>query len=488
MANRRSFKSDTSFLEKISIGAMGTRQVYKDLKENGHMPIELERSSMSNKIWKKIKIKRIRVPDILCVHCGLRIESRAKTSFEISMSHSLSDPERGWDFGFENKDFIAFVTCSKSGDRPIDWEADKHIQYVSVQDLRDAYKKGLGLVSTPKGAQEGFEARISWPSAIANYDGIVESIANNKLQYLRDPDKRKVTLALTRSKVILNPLVSVGERIIKNQVLASVVAVQKRIDCANDKDQNYYLARLSNRLLSERYAAAKALFAFPSKDVIISLITKLNESDEHIYVKLEAAASLARLKDDSGWKFIIQCLDDEYVQNRLEAVISLGEIHDEKSFNILRDVLRDNEQYPEIRAEAAWALGELRNKLAVDVLIESFSEVNEDIKIEAARALGKLATQFTSEIIEKFPRTNQNQRPGIAWALSKSKNVEIKNLINALVDEDARHWISYIIGTQDPRKYIDEINMLKEKDPQVYFAVTVLWKIMTSWVYELEEY
>ena len=45
MANRRSFKSDESFLEKISIGAVGTRHVLQDLAEQGHNPIELERGS-----------------------------------------------------------------------------------------------------------------------------------------------------------------------------------------------------------------------------------------------------------------------------------------------------------------------------------------------------------------------------------------------------------------------------------------------------------
>lgn len=87
MANRRSFKSDVSFLEKISIGATGTKKVFENLKSLGHAPIELERGSMSFKIWKGIKIKRVRVPDILCVKCGKRVESRAKTNLAISMSH-----------------------------------------------------------------------------------------------------------------------------------------------------------------------------------------------------------------------------------------------------------------------------------------------------------------------------------------------------------------------------------------------------------------
>ena len=77
---------------------------------------------------------------------------------------------------------------------------------------------------------------------------------------------------------------------------------------------------------------------------------------------------------------------------------------------------------------------------------------------------------------------------GIAWALSKSGKFKLEDLLNALVDEDTRHWVSYILGTQDQQRYIDQIEKLKARDSEVYFAVTVLWKIMTSWVYNLEEY
>lgn len=80
---------------------------------------------MSYKIWKQIKIKRLRVPDILCLNCGTRVEARAKTQLEISMSHSLSDPERGWDKGLADRDVVALSLCAKSGERPVDWQASE---------------------------------------------------------------------------------------------------------------------------------------------------------------------------------------------------------------------------------------------------------------------------------------------------------------------------------------------------------------------------
>ena len=99
-----SFKTDESFLSKISMGAIGTRKVLKQLDEDGHRPVELERFSSNFKIWKSIKIKRIRVPDILCLSCAIRVESRSKKAFEISLSHSISAPDRGVEGGRAHKD------------------------------------------------------------------------------------------------------------------------------------------------------------------------------------------------------------------------------------------------------------------------------------------------------------------------------------------------------------------------------------------------
>lgn len=488
MANRRAFKSDVSFLEKISMGAVGTHRVFEHLREQGHNPLELERGSMSFKIWKNIKIKRIRVPDILCVACGRRVESRAKTTFEISMSHSLSDPERGWDFGLNDSDFVALVICKRVGEKPVDWRADELVQYISIHDLRFAQRNHLVVLVQPKGAEEGFEARIIWPAVIAKTAGIVEFVTDDRIQYRRQADKRVITLSLSKQGLNLNPLVSEGDAIFENQVLAAVIPVIKQFPCSQETSQEHYIAQLSSSSLSERYTAAKALSAFPAGEVFRALIGRVNAKNEHIYVRLEAAASLARHGEEQGWSFIGQCLVDDYLQNRLEAVIALGEIPADTSCQLLCSVLMDNRQHPEVRAGAAWALGELCNNLALNVLIDSFSAVNEGIRIEAARALAKLASRFTGEIVDEFPRVAPDKRPGIAWALSKSGKFKLEDLLDVLIDEDTRHWVSYILGTQDQQRYINQIERLRERDPEVYFAVTVLWKIMTSWVYNLEEY
>lgn len=265
MASRRSYKSDESFLEKISIGAIGTKRVYDDLQAKGHKPIELERGSMSFKIWKTIKIKRIRVPDLLCVDCCRRIESRAKTNLEISMSHSTSDPERSWDYGLDDDDFVALVACKKVGDKPTDWQASDLVQYVSVAELRTAYRNGKAVLERPKGAEEGFEARISWPAAIATSSGIITRVTAQQIQYKRGGDGRVITLQMARPRqgLHLHPLVSVGDAISESQIIGAVVSASTGFPCNNKiTSEDHYLGLLSNVALSKRYAAAKALSFF----------------------------------------------------------------------------------------------------------------------------------------------------------------------------------------------------------------------------------
>jgi hypothetical protein len=488
VANRRSYKSDVSFLEKISIGAVGTHRVYEDLRQQGHTPIELERGSMSFKIWKAIKIKRIRVPDILCIDCGRRVESRAKTSLQISMSHSLSDSERGWDYGLEDDDFVALVVCQRAGDRPVDWKADELVQYISVRELRTAQNAGRVVGIEPKGAQEGFEARITWPASVASAAGVVTQVSEERLQYQRQTDSRTITLRLSKQGLSLNPLVHEGDAIAANQVLASVVPVARSFPCFKTMFEKEYVALLLSSSLSERYTASKALSHFEFAKSAEALAHKVADIKEHIYVRLEAAASLSQRGDERGVAFIRECLSDQYLENRLEAVIVLAEVGTRAASRMLVDTLLNDDQHPEIRAGAAWALGELRDKSALDALIESFASVEEGIRIEAARALAKLGTMFTPEIMEEFPKSEPQKRPGIAWALSKSAQFTVEQLLATLVDDDARRWVAYIVGTQDQQRYIRKIEALRLKDPEVYFAVTVLWQIMSSWVYGLEEY
>src|SRR5258708_10429184 len=108
---RLALKPDSSFFRKIAIGAIGSRAICTDLSSHGHNMVELERGSTDTKLWKEVKRKRVRIPDLVCTLCGQRAENRAKTKAELSMSHSPTDQERPWDFVIVEADSTGFPVC-----------------------------------------------------------------------------------------------------------------------------------------------------------------------------------------------------------------------------------------------------------------------------------------------------------------------------------------------------------------------------------------
>jgi HEAT repeat protein len=487
MALPRSFKTDESFLEKLAMGAIGTRRTFEDLKSQGHDPVELERGSMSYKIWKAIKIKRVRVPDLLCLRCGGRVESRAKAKLEITMSHSLSAPERGWDAGLDDSDHVALVFCERSGTGPVDWQAGSLVQYVPVTSLRRAFRDKQVQTQKAKGMQEGFEVRLSWPSAVAQYDGHIEAVGETiRIRKVGGP--RATGLQLQRKGVYLTPLVQAGMTVRASQILASVVSVTSSYPCPGGAGVARYVELSHSTSLSDRYAAAKALGRFEDPNAQDALLARVRDDKEHVYVRVDAAGGLSRRGHPAGLAFLRGMLTDPYLENRLEAAIVLGEVGGTEATKLLVEALRDPNQNPEIRAGAAWSLGETGDRDGLTALVESFQAMDTVIKIEAARALAKLARQHLDPVLGAFTAGTVAERPGVAWALGKAGGFRVDQLLPVLVDEDARHWVVYLVGTQAQEAMLPGIEALARQDPYVYFAVTVLWKILASWVHGLEEY
>lgn len=491
MAERRAFKTDESFLEKIAIGATGTKFIFDDLTRQGHEPIELERGSMSFKIWKAIKIKRVRVPDILCVRCGTRVESRAKTKLEISMSHSKTQPERGWDAGLIDQDKVAFVVCGRSGTHPIDWLAEPPAQYIAVPAMRSAVVADQVKATTPKGATEGFEVRYTWPVALASAPGFVSEVSEERLQWKRESDDRTMTVRFKRKAgLVLAPQVREGEVVIQNQILASVVPVSLDFSCPGLQDPVAHFEKLlESSNLSDRYSAVKGLAAKVSdRERLEPLRRRLRDQREHIYVRLEAASTLLRFEDPEALSFVEDALEDEFLPHRLEAVIILGELKTEHSRDLLIRTLLNEKQNSEIRAGAAWSLGETSDPESLGALVKSIAGTELNIRVEAARALAKIANASQTNVLDAFGSESEDHRPGIAWALSHAKSLKLGSLLPNLKDLDTRQWGAWILGTRPREEFISEIERLREHDPEVYFTATVLWKVMASWVYGLEEY
>lgn len=485
------FKSDDSFLRKLVVGAEGTKATMHKLNENGFHTIELERGSTSFKIWKKIKIKRIRIPDILCLKTGIRFESRGKTKLEISMSHSMNNDKRRWDCGMRDDDIVSIMLFNQDAQVPVKVTLDSPIHFIKVSEMKKAYRSKLVKFTKPKGTEEGSEVRIIWISATAHSDSKVTEITDKRICLEPLSGGRKQYIQLKRKNgVTLIPQVALEETVLKNQIVAAVVPVKTIIEPPIEVNEEYFIQQLDSETLSERYAAAKALRCRHCTSAEIKLYERMNDNKEDIYVRLEAAAALASNGKEEAWTFLSDKLqkapEEVPLETQLETIIVLSEINNTTSEELIIGVLKNKDCIDELRAGAAWALGQFSSRESAIALAETFNSTSIDVKSEAARALLRIAKPQIDTLLDLIKNSESNRRDGLAWVLARTGNFNPSTLISE--DENLRKWLSYIVGYEKQYFSEDLIKGLCDADKEIYFASSVLWQILSSWIYELTEY
>lgn len=84
-------------------------------------------------------------------------------------------------------------------------------------------------------------------------------------------------------------------------------------------------------------------------------------------------------------------------------------------------------------------------------------------------------------------RTDPAKRDGLSWVLARTGRFNPSDMV-AGADENLRKWISYIVGYGEDKFVKSDVEAICKADPEVYFAASVLWQIVASWVNDLREY
>lgn len=273
--------------------------------------------------------------------------------------------------------------------------------------------------------------------------------------------------------------------------MAAVVPVFTSLTCPPTVEESYFIDKLSSVNLSERYAAAKALRYRGYIEAKTVLEARMNDSDEDIYVQLEAAAALAAYDDSKGWEFIENKLHCQVMmvplETQLEAVIVVSEIPHKRSERLLIEVLQDTDRDEELRAGAAWALGQFSTATTATALVDTFNSNTLEIMVEAARALLRIAEPQIPHLVDLLKTGDPDKRDGISWALARTGKFNPMDLVEG-TDDNLRRWISYIVGYGKDKFIQADVEAICKADPEVYFAASVLWQVMASWVNDLKEY
>lgn len=439
------FKADTSFLRFLTMGAAGARKTMAQLSAHGFQPIELERYCASNKIW-ATKVKRLRLPDLLCVRTGLRIEVRAKSDLKIRMSDAPTNPERRWDSGLRDDDVAAFIACSDDHGTPV--PADEAV-FFTVSDLRASVD--TSTLGPPKSASEGAERDRTWPCIVPSKNGEVQYVNADLLRVMMDADEGQRPRQQTYQLRGKSSYVKAGDRFVgASSILAGTARQRARL--AAYLEQTYDpIGNLGAPDAVDRYAAVKSLpFRDDLRDRAISAIEKRLDKETEDRVLLEAAgAGTALGSTKASEKLAAMLWNQERADLRMEAVLILTELRAPDAREILNRVARDPRFHgEEIRQAAVWGLGKAGLRKYGD-LIPFIGDKDRDLALHAIAGFGDDAgAKVIDRLIEELISGDQDRAPAASEALRVIGNeLVLEHLVAAMrARQDAAPWLLATIG------------------------------------------
>lgn len=479
------FKADTSFLRFLSMGAAGTRQTMTQMRAAGFVPIELERYCTSNKIW-ATKVKRLRLPDLLCVRTGLRVEVRAKSDLKIRMSDAPNNPDRQWDTGLRDDDLTALIACFEDDGSPS--PADEAV-FFTVGDLRSSV--ATSALGPAKSASEGAERDRTWPATVPKKNGEVQYVNADLIRVLMDGEDggrpRTQTFALRdRRGYVKTAYVQAGDRFVGG---ASILAgTPPRLASLSIYRHHVYdpLAHLDAENAVDRYAAVKSLPFRPDlRQVAVPAIEERLDVEAEDRVLLEAAGAGAALGSTKAVERLVAMLwSQERADLRMEAVLILTELRAAGACEILKRVAVDRRfDGDEIRQAAVWGLGKAGLRQYED-LLPFISDPDRDVALHAIVGFAADAGPAVIDcLITDLLAEDDTHAPAASEALRRIGNdLVLERLIVAKRGRNRPDpWLLATLGRMPP----DRVRAALAGDPILdQLAPLLLLSDRTNWIAE----
>lgn len=474
------FKADTSFLRFLSMGAAGARQVMSQMQAVGFRPIELERYCTSNKIW-TTKVKRLRLPDILCVLTGTRVEVRAKSDLKIRMSDAPANPDRRWNSGMRDRDLSAFIACFDENGTPR--PADKAV-FFTFGDLRKS--EATSQLGPPKSASEGAERDRTWPSIVPQRNGVVEQVDRTVIRTIMDADSERATRPQSFQLRGRTPYVAAGNRFIAEaSIIAGTPPRLASLDaCLNDR--YHPLDDLESANAVDRYAAVKSLpYVSVLKKKAANAIERLLEVERDDRVLLEAAGAGTALESGEAWRRLEGFVwNQERADLRMEAVFILTELRSAGARDVLVRIATDPAfGNDEIRQAAVWGLGKAGVRRYGD-LIQFLNDPEREVVLHAIAAFGDdTPEQVVVQLIGELVSADARRAPAASEALRNiGSDLVLRNLVVAV--REKRNSIDWILATLG-RLNADKVRAALKGDPLLdRLAPLLLLSDSENWVAE----
>ena len=442
------FKSDREFLRNVSIGAVGTRRIAAILRQGGFRIIELERYCSSNKIW-ATKIKRLRVPDLLCLESGIRIECRAKADLKITMSHAVNNADRAWDKGLRDNDIVAFIRCWPTDGT---WKASDRVALFRVGDMRSTWH--LAKQERMKSASEGSEVRVTWPATVANRAGKVLSVSADSIR-TQMSGGRQQSYRLSRESgsgsFRLTPHVKADDAFGDGDTILASALPAMLTPSASPPQRYEFFSDLESDSAESVYVAVKAL-GFSARG---SCQEQESAQPHHgpfggrqNPVGGSRFACSPRLPGGMGSISRIVRDPDAAREYRMESALILAEMPDQRSLDLLKGLLENTSNDSELRAAGAWGLADVSMDAESTGLVAHVHDSDEVVAVHAILAVSRLVRSDNLEAVLQKVGDDGRRSAGLVRAVLLSRLDFVPDIVRLIRASSGqrRQWLLYMLA------------------------------------------
>lgn len=149
-------------------------------------------------------------------------------------------------------------------------------------------------------------------------------------------------------------------------------------------------------------------------------------------IKKDAAKALGDLNATEANTALLRLLEDEDSHVRLQAAQSLGNIKSPESVQGLIQSLSDIEKY--VRWSSAEALGKIGNTLAIDPLIIALNDKNRLVRKDVVKALSEFDDDSARKALEEYRQSGKEHKDGVSGnEFEKFVEIILFGIISGLV-------------------------------------------------------
>ncbi len=212
-----------------------------------------------------------------------------------------------------------------------------------------------------------------------------------------------------------------------------------------------FLRDLEDGAAETVYVAVKALGFLPelaakSKNPLVRVM----ESSQDGRVRLEAAASLARLGCEDGWNSIAEIAASTNLPSelRMESALILAELSDRRSLDLLKAILKNTSNDPELRAAAAWGLAGISVDAESSGLLAYLDDGDELVAVHAILGVSRVLTAANLESMLLQVGDNDRRSAGLVRAVLLTPLEFVPQVVRLIGKSKGRQrrWLLYLLG------------------------------------------